>query len=554
MTAQEVIKKFMAALNTQNYETATEALNEAVKYSSRYNGIQDAIDNFLADQKTAERAAIKTILENDGNYKSEYDGKQLSELQEMAATDTTLAAALNNTAMYHISPINYANRYFTATQRIRMLTANTFLEDYCGILLERYVFLDEDGDATYYPQIRIGGVLTDITTGNVDTGAIIGSDAGTTTEKNPENIVQEIGNKYTAKTSAPQIISTGTNDWIVSATAADDTIYSGGADSIEAGAGADFISVTGDNATISTGAADNYADTVNIGENVKTVYIANFDEFDTLKIDGDFFLASATLDSNDAVTITDVTGKRVFIINGWSTSQNSTVIVNGKNFVFGDWLGSFIDYTPPSTSNTAETSTSTASAISVDLSEVTSIGGSFSLSGNSAKYSADSSSGTVGEVSTEFPDLTTFTTHGLTVELWGAATNSEPSKLGGLTTLTLETMSTAQKTIFAGLYKWWIKEGLKLNAESYGLDFTTDGVTGKNIKVFFYTDTSSNNLAFVRNYYSGNDMELGINMAHYSTILEDNENGSATTTDSNGNSAIHYLDRTIAHEFLCRNL
>ncbi len=536
MTAQESIKKFMAALNTQNYSDAISALDDAVKSSSRFTGIQNLIDNFLADQKTVERDAIKTILGS--NYKSAYDGMQLSDLVEMAEDDEELATLLSVEAKYDNTNNYGSSNTFTTVERIKILTAETFLKDYCGIELERYVW-PSGNTSTYYKNY---------TTGNIDTGAITGSDAGGDTVKDSDTIIQEIGNKYTAKNSTPQIITTGTNDWIVSATSAGDTIYSGGADSIDAAGGADVIFVEGNNATISTGAGDNYADFVSVSKNVKTVSIVDFDEFDTLYIEGDFILASATLDSNDAVTITDTTGNRIFIINGWTSAQNSTVHINGSDLKFGKWLSSFIDYTETASTNTVETETSTASAISVNLDEVTSIGGSFSVSsGNSSTYNASSSSGAVGTVSTEFPNISNFTTHGLTVELWGEATDSTASKVN---TLTLDTMSTAQKTIFAGLYKWWIKEGLKLNAESFGLDFTTDGITGANIKVFFYSDSTSDNkntLALVRNHYSGKDLELGINMAHYSSILESNENGSAKITEGK-NSVTHYLDRTIAHE------
>ena len=62
MNAQEVIKSFMQALAGQNYTSATYALDDAVRKSSRFNGIEDAISNFLEDQKAVERNAIKTIL------------------------------------------------------------------------------------------------------------------------------------------------------------------------------------------------------------------------------------------------------------------------------------------------------------------------------------------------------------------------------------------------------------------------------------------------------------------------------------------------------------
>lgn len=533
MTAQEIIKNFMTALNIQNYSDSNDALDDAVKSGSRYNGIQDVIDNFLADKKAAERSAIKTILGS--NYKTEYDGLQLEDLLELAETEgyEDLKTALDETAQYSDNPANYHNEYFSAAERIKILTAETFLKDYCGIELERYIF-NYSGTATY---------VKTRTTGNTDTGAITGSDAGGDTSKDSDTVVPEIGNKYTAKGTTRQIINTGTNDWIVKATSGNDTIFSGGADSINAAGGADVIFVTGNNATISTGENDSVADVVSISSGVKDFTISDFESFDYLIIDGDFILGGAAL-INDTVNVTDATGKRTFTINGWSNAQNAYVNVNGKDLKLGKWLSNFVDFEETEDED-APTNIDTSTAITVNLADVTSTSGSFSLaSGNTATFNSVSG-GNVGTVSSDFPDVTTFTTNGLTVELWGQARDSNP-KVSGITTLTIDTMSTAQKTIWAGVYKWWIKEGLKLNEESFGISFNSDGVTGSNIKVFLYSDTSST-LAFVRNYSSGKDLELGINMAHYSNLSASDNDGTTTITQGSLSSTTN-LDRTIAHE------
>ena len=206
MTAQEVIKNFMASLDIQNYSDATSALDDAVRSSSRFDGIQDALDNFFEDIQKAERDAIKTILGS--NYKSDYDGMQLSDL--LASSDSTLKAALNDTDYYpdYENRLNYGNAKFTATQRIRMLTADTFLKDYCGIELEYYWAINANGNVVSYRHL----------TGNSDTGAITGADAGGSTVKNSDTVVPEIGNKFDASSSTyRQNITTGTNDWIVKA-------------------------------------------------------------------------------------------------------------------------------------------------------------------------------------------------------------------------------------------------------------------------------------------------------------------------------------------------
>ena len=52
---QEVIKKFMASLDTTTKNGAA-ALNEAIKSCSTFTGMQDAIDQMVADCKKAKSA------------------------------------------------------------------------------------------------------------------------------------------------------------------------------------------------------------------------------------------------------------------------------------------------------------------------------------------------------------------------------------------------------------------------------------------------------------------------------------------------------------------
>lgn len=511
MTAQEVIKKFMAALDLQNYSDSTAALDDAIRKSSRFNGVQGAIDAFLADKQAAERYAVKTILGD------EYEGYQLSELIDNSATDSELAAKLSATDTYSDAPAHYLNRTFTAIQRIRMLTADTFLKEYCGIELDYYIGYDDKGATGKFAS----------STGNVDTGAITGFDAGGETVKDSSGIVPEIGNKYTAGTSTPQIITTGDNDWIVNGTDANDTIYAGGADSITAGNGADIVYVSGNYATVAAG-NDSYADTISVASDVTNITISDLDEFDKVNLQN-FTLGGATL-TGDIVTAVDTTGKRTLKLSGWNTSKNAKV----NNVTFGEWLSSFIESEEIESTATALISTETGAA-SVDLSEVTTLNGYFNAEGFSTL-----AAGAIGTVSADFPNLNTFTTHGLTVELWGNATNSEATSV---TATTFDRLSNAQKTVFQGIYKWWIKEGLKLNEESFNLSFNTEGVTGSNIKVFFYSDNSGT-LAFVRNSGSGKDLQLGVNMRYFSNIAESNVDGAAAIRTNQ----ILNLDRTIAHE------
>ena len=138
MTAQDVIKKFMSVLDNQNYSDGISALDDAVRSSSRFDGIQDAVDNFLNAQKAAERTAIKEILGN--NYKDEYADLQLEGLLKLAETDKELKSVLSATATYDNTEHYGKNPLtFTAAERIRMKTADIFLEE-CGIELPYYYF------------------------------------------------------------------------------------------------------------------------------------------------------------------------------------------------------------------------------------------------------------------------------------------------------------------------------------------------------------------------------------------------------------------------------
>lgn len=76
MTPQEVIKTFMSSLvnHDSSITTSTAMLDDAVKASSRFLGVQNVIDNITADQMQAERDAVEEILGSD------YAGKTMSEV------------------------------------------------------------------------------------------------------------------------------------------------------------------------------------------------------------------------------------------------------------------------------------------------------------------------------------------------------------------------------------------------------------------------------------------------------------------------------------------
>ncbi len=108
--------------------------------------------------------------------------------------------------------------------------------------------------------------------------------------------------------------------------------------------------------------------------------------------------------------------------------------------------------------------------------------------------------------------------------------------------------TTTEYTIAQYIRSWWAEQGLKLIADSYGLDF--QNATVKNINVEFdYSNEHPDWVAWVTNY--GNkktnyrttgELELTINMNYYSKFDSSNYNG------VNPDKPNNYLDRILAHE------
>ena len=128
----------------------------------------------------------------------------------------------------------------------------------------------------------------------------------------------------------------------------------------------------------------------------------------------------------------------------------------------------------------------------------------------------------------EYPSDTSFKIQGLTVKV--------PKK---------SSLSAAERYIVSGLYSWWIDSALTLVKDSYGLGFTTSGVSVKKINVKF-EDEENNMLAYVSTYNDSKDkkcivLNLVVNMNYYNSIDKSDPNGSVSGHD-------FYLDRTLAHE------
>ena len=110
--------------------------------------------------------------------------------------------------------------------------------------------------------------------------------------------------------------------------------------------------------------------------------------------------------------------------------------------------------------------------------------------------------------------------------------------------------------IVDSLYTWWAKEGLDLVDEAFGVNFTEDGVTGRDMTVEF-VENDENFLAKVETGYSyqytmsGEEMNftsetttlnMKINMKYFNSV-------DTTSIDGYTPASNSYLDRTIAHEF-----
>lgn len=110
--------------------------------------------------------------------------------------------------------------------------------------------------------------------------------------------------------------------------------------------------------------------------------------------------------------------------------------------------------------------------------------------------------------------------------------------------------------IINSLYTWWAEEGLNLVDEAFGLSFTEEGVTGRDMTVEF-VEKDENFLAKVESSYdyrctfSGNEKEITsettalnmqINMKYFNSVDTNSVDGYVREFNS-------YLDRTIAHEF-----
>ena len=118
----------------------------------------------------------------------------------------------------------------------------------------------------------------------------------------------------------------------------------------------------------------------------------------------------------------------------------------------------------------------------------------------------------------------------------------------GLTVHWTAPSGTAQECIVYGLNSWWIQQGLRLIAESYGMGFAESGATVRDMTVNFVDWGKNGTLAATTCSMGSNGVTTGlalnINMAYYNDILPTDYNGLSVSSSGS------YLDRVIAHELV----
>lgn len=509
MTPQQVIKNFMEMLDSHTFE-----LSAYTKEAS------DAEGNALST-KILDRAVVACF-----NYST------MQELIDAFIADCT--------------------RYNEADSSNGW---KTFLSEKCGIYLD-----------------------------NTDTGAITGSDAnitvdgstvGTGVEKSKENVVPEYANYYKAETQAAQFIDTGNNGWMIVATSGNDSILSGGEDSINAGAGSNFITLKGSRATVDAGEGFN---SIFIDSDVKSVTILNYDA-DKVTLSGNTDVvtygqtqtqtnnANNNSNAGDAVWIEDDTGdlpgtplpaepkRRTLEASSADSATNaSDITLVGTDNYFN------LDGT---------TNYSGSDTIHVDLSGAINPqnpvpAGGFIVSGSDTNASFVSTNSAakqgqiVGQVASVYPNLMSFTFNGLTLNVCdrrlidGNSTTVlktfDSFEDVGVDSSDNDTNNAYEKYVVASIYKWWMKESLKLNYLSYDYSFEDEDATPITINLHFdKTVGGSSALAAVSHSYSYSGkaitLNLIVNKDYYQSLIDYND------VDGGAADAFVYLDRTIAHEF-----
>lgn len=526
MTPQNVIKSFIDRLANHGYTSldSVNMLDSAVRASSRFTNINEVIYSIQADQLKAEQLAIQTVV----NY--------------YCSEEVFYNYCVENGSIKPLSEISSdlldfpcGDGSITVGELIKETSSLLFLKNYCGIDLN-----NEDTGAISGSDANL--VLTAAELGSNGERSLqilserYGNEAslsadgqtliiGTGITKTSEDVVPENFNTYTADADTAQKIETGTKGWVVNGTANKDTITSNGADYIDAGAGNDIIIANADGATITSGKGN---DKIAIAAKVKTINFTDLSNKDELTIFGDFEVGAATVEDM-MLTITDKTGTRKITLAQFQA--DTKIKIGDLSTTLGKWLADKADWDWSTYTEPSATASSSKATVDVNLDSITAddIGNAW-LDGD-----------IIGELSNSYPNVSTFTKNGLTIHLRGTAdnialTNTEP--------ITFDELNDDQRTIIAGLFKWWTEEALNLNEESYGLKFD-DKASVHDVDLYFFNDENGSLAAILPSARSDFDgvataLCLSINLEPYQKISPDNVNGESAEWG--------YLDRTLAHE------
>ncbi len=287
-----------------------------------------------------------------------------------------------------------------------------------------------------------------------------------------------------------------------------------------------------------------------------------------MTISGTFEVGSARIEDM-LLVITDSMGTRKIRFGDFTNATGATVNIGNTSTTLGDWLtnagidinnlerttyAESVGVEVPSTQSSSDDTESEVydatnnSSVAVNLATVdTSQAGNVVVNGEN-----------VGKTSSTFPNAPTFTRNGLTIHLLGSVSNTDgdPTDDNGkslITPLTLDQLTDDQKTIIAGLFKWWGNESLKLAEDSYGIGFDSATAMVKDIGLYFYNGQDNDTLAAVWNWQklytdgtsdgSTTQLMLNVNMHYFSGLDASDVDGTAN------NQSAGMLDRTLAHEF-----
>ncbi|MBR1730799.1 MAG: hypothetical protein IJ728_14885, partial [Selenomonadaceae bacterium] len=361
---------------------------------------------------------------------------------------------------------------------------------------------------------------------------------------------------------------------IVESTEHSDSIISGGEDSINSGYGDDYIEVHGKNATILTG---NGNDIVSVASGVDKVIIAK-DAEQINFADGieNYSTESTVINDIEALIYTRNNNVRTgnFIEDDNFNGKNDGNVSYTINDVelFDDGEGRVAIDNPPKIEETQPTLTPSTKksklktvklsgqytgeeVATINLDDVNTTEGYFKFNNGAGDFQSTTSTNMLGKVDSWSPEELYFSARGLSVVKVQRETSSGTTEITSYNDL-----EKGEKDILAGLYKWWLKESIKINEESYGLGYDTRNISvtyngytynstysaPNSITVNFQNKDTTTLAAISRSSWSDigrtASLQLNINMKYYNDISTDPINGQVTVEGAG------YLDRTLAHE------